>query len=324
MFASRIVAPSKVEVVEVSAPAMKSGHVRVKMEVSTLCGSDVHVYKTTRSKKEYPLAVGYSGHECVGIVEDSDSEDFVAGDVVLFVPHNLDDFTGFIEYLVVPPKNLLKLPLGIPLEQLAVGQQLGTVVNCCRKLPNPLDMDVVVLGQGAAGLLFTALLNNMGARSIIAIDLVADRLQVAKQLGAIEVIDASKMDPVAVVREITNGDLVDMAIEATGELDAINQIPHYIRERGHIALFGIGPAGLVDYAYMDLFRKHPNLISSSRTFEEEGYRSFKLAMDFIAQGRIDVRPLITHRLPFHSVAQAYDLATTRRDGVVKVMLDMGA
>jgi threonine dehydrogenase-like Zn-dependent dehydrogenase len=75
---------------------------------------------------------------------------------------------------------------------------------------------------------------------------------------------------------------------------------------------------------MKFFRKHPIAVSSSRTEQEKDYRSFKLAMDMIVQKRIDVTPLISHNLPLSKIDRAYDLALYKKDGAVKVLLDLQA
>jgi threonine dehydrogenase-like Zn-dependent dehydrogenase len=216
------------------------------------------------------------------------------------------------------------LPPDEDLEYLVVGQQLGTVIYCCKKMPNVIDMDVAVLGQGTGGLLFTAMLRNMGARKIIGIDIVAHRLEVAKKMGATHVVDASKEDLVAAVKDITGGDMADLAVEAVGEPETINQVADLIRDRGYLVLFGIASVGDIGFDYMKFFRKHPIAVSSSRTELEEDYRSFKLAMDMIVQKRIDVNPLISHHLPLSQIDRAYDLALHKKDGAVKVLLDLQA
>lgn len=321
MLASKIVAPARVEVANVEKPKPEKGAVLVKMQVGTICGSDLHLFERPRPPADYPLAAGFSGHECVGVVEDTDSGDFQKGDRVLIVPPNP---VGFAEYVVLQSQYLVKLPPEEDLDKLVIGQQLGTVIYCCKKLPNVIDMDVAVLGQGAGGLLFTAMLRNLGARKIIGIDIVGHRLEVAKKMGATHVVDASKEDPVAAVKDITNGDMADLAVEAVGEPETINQVVDLIRNRGHLALFGIAPAGDVGFDYMKFFRKHPIAVSSSRTEWEKDYRSFKLAMDMIVQKRIDVTPLISHHLSLSHIDRAYDLALHKKDGAVKVLLDLQA
>jgi len=320
MLASRIVGPAQVEITQVEKPKLEKGTVLVRMQVGTLCGTDLHFFEGRPPLPgDYPLSIGFSGHECVGVVEDTDSDDFQKGDQVL-----ITSFEGFVEHIVLEPQDLVKLPPDEDLEKLVIGQQLGTVIYCCRKLPNVMDMDVAILGQGAGGLLFTAMLRNMGARKIIGIDLVGHRLEVAKKMGATHVVDASDEDPVAAVKDITHGDMADLAVEAVGEPETVNQVVDLIQSQGYLALFGIPPAGGWEFDYIKFFRKHPIAISSAGTGSEKDHRSFKLAMDMIVQKRIDVTPLISHRLPLSHIDRAYDLALTKKDGTVKVLLDLQA
>ena len=304
---------------EVEKPQLDKGKVLVKMEVGTLCGSDLHLFERPRPPEDYPLAPGFSGHECVGTVEGSDAADFEAGDRVLICPWPP---IGFAQYVVLAPEYLVKLPPEADLRELVVGQQLGTVIYCCKKMPNVIDMDVAVLGQGTGGMLLTAMLRHMGARKVIGIDVVGYRLEVAKKMGATHVVDASREDLVQAVGDITDGRMVDLAVEAVGEPETVNQVADLIRERGYLVFYGIAPAGNLELDYMNFFRKHPIAVTSSRTEEEEGHRSFNLAMDMIVQGRIDVTPLISHQLPLSRIGEAYDLALHKRDGAVKVLLDL--
>lgn len=320
MIASRIVAPGRVEVAEVERPVPDNGGVLVKMIVGALCGSDLHICEQHRVPSDFPLPPGFSGHECVGIVEEAGDGDVRVGDRVLIAPRVP---RGFAQYATTQPDLLVKLPANVDLDKLVFGQQLGTVLYCCRRLPNVIDMDVAVLGQGPAGLLFTALFRNLGARKIIGIDIVPHRLEVARKMGATHVVDASKDDPAKAIADITNGALADLAVEAVGDPDTINQVAGLIRDRGHLVLFGIPPkGGGWEFNYQQFFRKHPVAFSSSRTELEADFRSTRLAMQMIAENRIDVTPMISHRIPLSNIDRAYELALTKHDGAVKVLVDL--
>ena len=320
MIAAQYVASGQIELVDVPIPTRASGQVLVSMSKVAICGSDIHVLRDS-PVATYPLQPGVSGHECVGVVRESDSSEFSDGDWVLVVPPESDAYT---ECLVVEPRWLIPLPEGLDPELGLMAQLLGTVLFCCRKLGNVLDKVVVVSGQGPAGLLFTALLYHMGARQVIGLDVVDHRLTVARQLGADYVVNVLRSDPLEVVRDITADRMADLVIEAAGEVESINSCVDLARPGGELALFGVPRRRVIPFRYESLLRRQVRTIASVNAPAEPELRSFRLALDLIATGRIDVAPLITHRLPFSEVRRAFWLAETKQDGAVKVLLDLSA
>ena len=141
------------------------------------------------------------------------------GDEVLALPRYIG---GLSEYFL---SDEITLPLtGFPRKDcILMSQPLGTVVWACRKLPNLLNLDTVVVGQGPMGLLFTHMLSNLGARTVITTDVV-DFRTVAKKMRATHTINADKQNPAAAVEEITEGRMADLVIEVVGhQTETINQ-----------------------------------------------------------------------------------------------------
>jgi threonine dehydrogenase-like Zn-dependent dehydrogenase len=204
-----------------------------------------------------------------------------------------------------------------------MAQQLGTVVLACKRLPNMVGKRAVVIGQGSAGLFFNAMLSRLGARQIVALDVVEARVAAAERFGATCSLDISGADPVAAVKEATGGQLGDLVVEAVGEPETINLMPKLVREGGTIMAFGIprGPYRL-EFDYFSLFLKKCVLTSSAGSVHEPGRVSTRMALDLIAGGQVDATPMLTHRLPFSRAPEAYELARSRADGVIKIVIDM--
>ena len=176
-----------------------------------------------------------------------------------------------------------------------MSQPLGTVVWACRKLPNLLNLDTVVIGQGPMGLLFTHILSNLGAKTVITTDLVDFRLSVSKKMHATHTINAAEEDPVAVVAEITEGRMADLVIEVVGhQTETINECLSLLKRDGTLLAFGVPDDQVYDFHFADFFRKNIRFIGS---VGPDAPNDFPLAMDMIAQGRLDVSPIITHHLP---------------------------
>jgi L-iditol 2-dehydrogenase len=286
-----------------------------------ICGSDVRIVYYA-PEEEYPYPVGRNGHEIIAEVEvlNGPAEGVAEGDLVLALKHGE---AGMCEHFVTAVENLLPLPKGRSLEELLMAQQLGTVIYASKRLPNVMDMTAVVIGQGSAGLFFDAMLPRLGVARVIALDVVEARLVAGLRMGVDHAINNGVVDPVKAVEELTGGCLADLVVEAAGEPETINLTPRLVKECGLIMSFGVprGPL-LMPYDYHALFRKKPHWISSDGTVFEPGRVSVRTALDLIGRGEIDASGMVTHRLPFERVGEAYELARTREDGAIKVVVDM--
>ena len=137
--------------------------------------------------------------------------------------------------------------------------------------------------------------------------------------SATATVNAEQQDVVAAVREITGGTLADLVVEAVGHREhRINDCFNLVRHGDEILFFGVPPEKINDVNWRILFDKNASIHTSiGPSFE----RDFPLAMRWIAEGRIDVTPVITHHLPLDQIQAAFDLFAERRDGALKVFVD---
>jgi L-iditol 2-dehydrogenase len=258
----------------------------------------------------------------IGVVQAVDGTEtgLEVGDVALtLAPYH----RAMAEYFLAPVENVLVLPTGRPLEHLLMAQQLGTVIHACTRLPNVVGKDVAVIGQGSAGLFFNAILRRMGARRVIGLDLKEARAAAGLEFGATHTLNNAQTDPLQAVKEITSGELADVVIEAAGEVNAINLAPALVKVGGHLLFFGVPHETDFVFNYWALFRKYCHTTTAgAATLFDPGRRSFRMALDLIGRGEIDVSPMITHRFPFERVIEAYELARSRDDGAIKVIIEM--
>ena len=320
MHAMQCLAPGKPIFIETPKPELKPGHALVKTMLVSLCGSDVHMvyYEPPHI---YPLGPGTSGHEMIGVVEAVDAPGcgFAPGDVALtLAPYH----QAMAEYYLAPVEHVLVLPKGKPLDQLLMAQQLGTVIYACQRLPSLIGKRVAIIGLGSAGLFFAAMCRRLGAEQVIAMDIMQHRVAVAAHFGATHAINNAQVDPLQAVAEITGGKLADVVIEAAGEAETINLAPALVKTYGHILFFRHPARYGFTFDYETFFRKYATTTSIAGAAFEPGEKSSWLALDLVASGAIDVTPLLTHRLPFDRVPQAYELARDRSDGAIKVVIDM--
>lgn len=318
MQAAHITAPGKLEMVDVPTPSLDGlpgEPILVQLHAGVLCASDFPRYLGGAFNVPFPRPVGDSLHECIGIVAESRCSRLKPGDWTLAIP---PDQRGMSEYFVTDGSMAVSLPAHAPREHLILGQPLGTVLWAARKLPNLLDLDVAVVGQGPIGLFFTHLVSNMGARRVIGLDKLDYRLEFARAMRATHTVNVDREDAAQAVRDYTDGRGADVVIEAVGhQVESVQLAIRLVAKHGTVLLFGVPdeehyPLPIHDMVYQNLRvigSIHPNV-----------QRDLPLALDMIRQGRINVGPLITHRFAFADAQAALELAINRVDNPIKVLL----
>lgn len=322
MLAAHIISPRRLEMIECAPPSLDGvpgEPVLVRLHGGVLCASDFPRYVGGAFNVEFPRPIGDSLHECIGEIVDSRSARFKPGDRVLSIP---PDQRGMSEIFLADASMTVHLPTFEPRERLILAQPLATILWAARKLPNLVDLDVAIVGQGPIGLLFTHLVSNMGARRVIALDRIDYRLAVSRQMRATHTVHVDRDDAVAAMRELTDGAGADVVIEAVGhQIESIHLSFELAKKHGTVLLFGVPDAAFYPLPAFDMLIKNLRVIGS---IHPNVQRDVPLAFDMIVQGRIDVTPLITHRFPFREAQAALDLAIDRRDEPIKVLLSTEA
>lgn len=318
MKAARLVAPKRWEITDVERPEPTKEMMLVRLERAGICGTDKPAFHGIGAS--YPMGLGQTGHEGLGIVEACASSAFDAGDRVLLWGF---DRGLFQEYVLADPGGCVKLPMDLEPEVALMSQLLGTVVHCFYKLGNVINRTALVMGQGPVGQLFNATLRNLGARYIIGVDPLPHRLAVSPEMGATHTVNPQTCDLTEAVSEITGGEMVDLAVEAVGRESTFNLCGDLLRQDGTLVYFGVpnkeNAEGRMTLAFMEMFRKELQIVTSVGPNPGLDYTA---ALDWISQGRLDVRPILTHLLPFEKIQDAFDLAFEHpeREGAVKVVL----
>ncbi len=329
MKVAQIVAPRHIEMIEIEKPNLADypdGTIMIQTVHSAICGSDMPSFTLESPQENYPLGPGLSIHEAIGVVVDSKSEQFQPGDEVLALPRHIGALSEYFlsdERVTIPlapsQEGAGGSTMAVPKDCLLMAQPLGTVVWACRKLGNLLNQDTVVIGQGAMGLLFTHMLSNLGARTVITTDLVDFRLKVSKQMRATHTINAAGEDAVALVAELTDGKMADLVIEVVGhQTETINQCLHLLKREGTLLAFGVPDDEIYDFHFAEFFRRNIRFIGS---VGPEAQSDFPLAMDMLWQGRFDVSPIITHHLPFTEAQHGFEMALNKKDEAIKIVFD---
>ena len=201
-----------------------------------------------------------------------------------------------------PPTRIIPLPDEGDLSTLLMCQPVGTVMYACQRIGSVLGKRVAILGQGPIGLSFTDWMARQGARQVIVTDLLDYRLEIARKLGATHTINASREDGPAVIAEVTHGEMADVVIEAVGRPETANQIFQVMRMQGLVALFGLPhDEDVFPFDYNAMMSKLPTIIVTVSARTPDPTREIKECVDLVAQGRLDLSHMITHRMAFGDV-----------------------
>ena len=346
MKAAVFLGPGRIALERKPVPRAGPGEAVVKVTMTTICGTDVHILKG-----EYPVAPGLTiGHEPVGVIAELGPgvEGYTLGQRVVvgaITPcgqchpcleghqsqcggHALGGwrFGNTIdgcqaEYVRVPfaMGNLSPVPSGLSDEQVLMCPDImstgfGGAENGAIRIGDT----VAVFAQGPIGLCATAGARLRGASRIIAVDTVPARLEMARRLGADHVIDFRQADPVEAILALTDGQGADVTIEALGTQQTFESCLRALKPGGTLSSLGVysGKLGLPVDAFAAGLGDH-KLVT---TLCPGGKHRMRRLMDIVAQGRVDLRPLVTHRFPLERIEEAYDLFANQRDGVLKVAI----
>ncbi|MDP7322923.1 MAG: alcohol dehydrogenase catalytic domain-containing protein [Candidatus Woesearchaeota archaeon] len=305
-------------------PKISDGEILVKMKASGICGTDAMGWY--RIKK----APRVLGHEIAGEIVESKSKKYTVGQRV-FVSHHVpcnnckycleDNHTacetlhtgnydpgGFSEFIKIPKINVdngtYLLPENISYEEGAMIEPLACGVRALRLIDIKKRHTVLILGSGVSGLMNIKLAKLISAK-VIATDIDDYRLNKAKEFGADEVIDVSK-EKVNVKAE--------RIIVCTGAYQAVKQAFECIDRKGIILFFAV-PEKNIEVPSVDLWRNELTITSSYGAASVD----LKESLDLIKNKKVNVKDMITHKLPLEKIQEGFKLVTDAKESL-KVVL----
>jgi alcohol dehydrogenase len=324
----------------------------VRVTTTTICGTDVHILKG-----EYPVAKGLTiGHEPVGVIEKLGSgvsgfregQRVIAGAITpsgwshaclcgcgsqdgAGTKHGWQAIGGWkfgntidgcqAEYVRVPDAlaNLAPVDDDITDEQVLMCPDIMSTGFAGAETGGIRIGDTVaVFAQGPIGLCATAGAKLMGATTIIAVDTVPARLEMARRMGADIVVDFKKENPVDAIMRLTDGRGVDVAIEALGTQATFESALRVLRPGGVLSSLGVYSSDLK--IPLDAFAAGLGDKSIRTSLCPGGKERMRRMLEVISSGRVDLGGLVTHRFKLDQIEEAYELFANQRDGVLKVAI----
>jgi NADPH:quinone reductase len=304
-----------VRVVDCDPPVPGTGQLRVRLEGSGVCGSNLPIWQG-RPWFQYPLPPGAPGHEGWGTVDDvgpNVDRDWLGKRVTCLSSH------AYAEWDVADVDGVTAVPPELD-DGLAPGEPVGCAVNVVERAGIKPGDTVVVAGIGFLGAAVVALARHRGAR-VIAVSRRRFARELARELGAD--VAVSGHDPDGVQRDIadmTDGAMADVVVEATGLQETLDLASPLVRVRGRLVIAGYHQDGqrtvdlqLWNWRGLDVINAHER--------DPEVYvRGMREALVLAAKGVLPLDKLLTHRLPLDQLEKAFTLMSDRPDGFLKAVV----
>jgi len=312
-------------------PVVGQGEKLVRVKSVGVCGSDLHWFSEGEigdAKLEHPLVLG---HEFAGVTEDGQR---VAIDPaipcgrcefcehgnpnlcssLIFAGHGKTD-GGLREWVAWSEKSLFPIPDSISDADGAMLEPLGIAIHAVDLGKLKTGMTVGVFGCGPIGLLIIQMAKLSGAANIIATDKLTHRVEAAKRFGASEAFLVGDDSRLSVIQAAINGREVDVAFEAAGTQDAVDDAFAAVTSGGKVVLAGIPDGDKTSFSASTARRKGLTIKLVRRM-----KHTYPRAIELVSKGLVDVRSIVTHRFPLEQAREAFQVAQ-RREGL-KILIDV--
>ncbi len=323
---------------DVPAPKPGVNDVLIRVLMTGICGTDLHIYEWNQWAREtvpVPLVIG---HEFVGEVVEvgSNVTEFAPGEIVGGEGHvvcgrcrncmagrrhlcahtlglGVERPGAFAEYVVLPMNNVWRHRPSVPLEIAAIFDPFGNAVHTALAFKT-LGEDVVITGAGPIGIMAAAIVRHAGARHVVITDVNPWRLELARKMNVTLAVDAREMRLAEVQKRLGMREGFDVGLEMSGSGAALREMIENMRHGGRIAILGIPAAETA----IDWRRVVFNMLTLRGIYGREMYESWYM-MTVMLESGLDIAPVITHRLAWHAYEKGFESMSAGRSG--KVILD---
>lgn len=322
-------------------PKIKDDEALIAVKATSICGAEVHAYTGVSKRRQeihgLPLVMG---HEFSGEVAEvgKNVEKIAVGDRVTVNPivtcgkceqcvtgrNNLcRNFRliglhvdgAFAEYVPAYGENCHKIPNRMSFEEAALIEPCSVGVHAVNITPLELGDDVAVLGAGTIGLMTLQAARCAGTGKIFVSGHHDFRLDMAKKLGAEEVINAKEEDPVKQIMEMTDGEGADAVFEAVGSKITVQQGLDIVKKGGTVTVIGIREKTM-ELGMLGVTAKEVKIQGDYGYTKREFGSSLKLAI----ANKLDLKQIITHVFPLKDIAKAFEVLTQKKENAIKVLV----
>lgn len=321
----------------IEKPVLKEDHAIIRIKRIGICGTDLHAYRGTQPYFTYPRILG---HELSGtLVEADNAPGFSIGEAVTFIPYfncghciacrtgkpnccaalkvcgvHVDG--GMVEYLQVPSYALVHGE-GLTYDELALVEPLAIGAHGIRRAGIEKGDAVLVIGAGPIGIGAMEFARIAGGK-VIAMDVSDDRLAFcSRKIGIEHTINPMHGVAVEWLHTYTNGDMASVVIDATGNLNAINDGINYLAHGGRYVLIGLQKEAF-SFSHPEFHKRESTLMSSRNATRQD----FEQVIAAMKKGWVDPKTYITHRTPFDHVTEEFESWLKPETQVIKAMISV--
>ena len=323
---------------DVPEPKVGPNDVLIEIAKTAICGTDMHIYKWDAwAQKTIPVPMAV-GHEYSGEVVEVGSEvqGFKPGDRVSGEGHitcgycrncragrrhlcrntlgvGVNRQGSFADYVVIPAFNAFKLPAAIDDEIASILDPLGNAVHTALAF-DVVGEDVLITGAGPIGIMAVAIVRFIGARNVVITDVNDYRLDLARKMGATLALNITRDSLDDAMKQLGMQEGFDVGLEMSGNASAIRSMLRTLHHGGSLAMLGI-PSTEVAIDWNEVVFKGLTIkgIYGRQMFETW----YKMAA--MLQSGLNIRPIITHRLPIAEYQRGFEIMGAGQSG--KVVLD---
>lgn len=338
MKAAVIAGPRQIVIQDVAKPRPRPGEAIVRVGACGICGSEISFYNGVPDyTMQFPAI---AGHEMAGIVDEINgcAGWLEVGDRVAVEPlincgvcyacrvgeynccANLQVIGahlpgGFAEFVAVPVQRCHRMPPDMPMHVGAACEPYSIGANVIRRGQIAHDDLVVVNGAGAIGLSVVDTAKNVRGARVLVTDILDSRLERARDLGAEQVVNASREDVNRRVMEFTNGEGASVVVEATGQPAVISNLPDQVAPAGRCVMVGYSD-GQICFSGAAIISKEMTILGSRNSCN-----AYPGVIEMVAAGKLHPEKLVTHRFGFDEVEEAFRLAAEEPELWGKIVVE---
>lgn len=326
---------------DVPKPAIGINDVLIRVKRASICGTDVHIYNWDDwAARTIPVPM-HIGHEFVGEIEavGPNVSDFFPGQIVSGEGHvvcgrcrnclagrrHLCAHTSgvgvnrpgcFADYIVLPMSNVWVHSTHVEPDVACIFDPFGNAVHTALTFP-VLGEDVLITGAGPIGCMAAAVVRYAGARHVLVTDPNPWRLEVARRMGATLAVNPAETPIAAAQKQLGMKEGFDVGLEMSGNASAFRDMLANMSHGAKIAMLGI-PSGEIAIDWNTVIF---SMLTIKGIYGREMYETW-YKMTVMLESGLDIRPVITHRLPFRQFQEGFEIMRSGQSG--KIILDLEA
>ena len=340
MKALRVYEKNKMVIEEVRVPKLESNEVLIKVHRVGICGTDLGVLHGYVPAK-FPVTLGHEFSGTIAQLGEPSLGGLQVGDPVaasggwgcgvcdlcqkgmgpfcksrISLGRNTDGCMA--EYVKVDYRVVHRLPPQVTFDEAQNFVNIACVLRGIQKLPLPLGHTAVIFGPGNMGYIALQILRLAGLSQAVMVGRRDFRLEMAKKLGALYLVNETREDPVsAILRVYPQG--VDLVIEAAGNASCFASCGQVVKSKGTILSYGIFSEKIKELDLSFLYNKEPAILGS-----KGGEGGYPLALRLLEEKKLQLLPMITHRFPLAEAPRGIQTLEDRNINALRVLIEPSA